>query len=710
MEFGARFVVHSLIVLAALAYFVNTLYGRFRVLQSVRWTNLFDRIGDRIRALLAYGFGQKKFVIDRQDPGPSWMHFFIFWGFMVLAIRVVTAFSQGWLGLDFHLPLLGARQLGGPYLLLKDLMEVIVLVAVSYALVRWLITHPPRLYGFRPAETRLAGQSHGEALVILCFIGGIMLTDLFFEAGRFIYASANPEVAAERAWVPTASLLSSMIAPIGPGNARVVSEIGWWGHNLIILTFLNLLPLSKHFHIITGLPNTFFRKLEPIGALAKQDLENATSFGTSHIDQFTWKQVLDMYTCTECGRCSSNCPATMTGKPLAPRQFLLDLRDYLYDHQSELVAAKAGKNGASANGGGGATADAAAGGDGAAAEPFGQNLIGDDSVIKDEVLWSCNVCRACEDACPVMIEYVDKIVDMRRSLVQEEARFPAELTRTFKGMETQSNPWGLGPEKRVAWTEALETPVPLLADKPDAEYLYYVGCGGAFDDRNKKTTIAFTKILQKAGVDFAIMGMQELCNGETARRLGNEYLYQSMAQMLVEVFNGAGIKKIIVNCPHCFNTFRNEYPQFGGRYEVIHAAELVKQLLESGRLTLKRDGFDGKSVTYHDSCYYGRFNDVYDSPREVIKAVTGDAPNEMTRHGRHGMCCGAGGGRMWIEEDPDKRVNLLRTDQALETSPDVIAVSCPFCMTMIGDGIKHKDLEDKVLALDVMEMIERNLA
>jgi Fe-S oxidoreductase len=705
MEFGPRFVVHTLLVAIAVGYFANTVWRRFRVLQSVRWANLFDRIPARIQALLTIGFGQKKFVIDRQDPGPSWMHFFIFWGFMILGVRVVTAFAQGWFGLDFHLPLLGVDMLGGPYLLLKDVFEILVLISVGYALVRWIFTHPRRLYGFKPAENRLASQPHWEARLILSMIAGIMLTDLFFEAGRYIYLAGDATTETERQWTPFASMLASALAGTSPGTARVISEAGWWGHNLIILTFLNFLPLAKHFHIITGLPNTFFRKLEPLGALSKQDLETATSFGTSHIDQFTWKQVLDMYTCTECGRCSSNCPATMTGKPLAPRQFLLDLRDYLYDNQEKLIAAKAGKNGhAHANGSG----DGAGGAEAEAPEPFGQNLIGDESVIKDEVLWSCNACRACEEACPVMIEYVDKIVDMRRSLVQEEARFPAELTRTFKGMETQSNPWGLGPEKRVQWAEGLE--VPLLSENPGAEYLYYVGCGGAFDDRNKKTTTAFTRILQRAEVDFAIMGMDELCNGETARRLGNEYLYQSMAQMLVEVFNGAGVKKIIVNCPHCFNTFRNEYPQFGGHYEVIHAAELVKQLLESGRLKLKENGFDGKSVTYHDSCYYGRFNNVYDSPRDVIKAVTGEAPKEMVRHGRHGMCCGAGGGRMWIEEDPDKRVNLLRVDQALETDPGVIAMSCPFCMTMIADGIKAKDLEEQVTPLDVMEMIERNLA
>ena len=557
---------------------------------------------------------------------------------------------------------------------------------------RWLILHPHRLYGFRPAEDRLAGQDHVEAIVILCCIGGIMLTDLCYEAGRYIAQPGVATVVAERWWTPVASSLAKVLAPIGPSAATWISEGGWWGHNLLILFMLNLLPHSKHFHIITGLPNTFFRKLQPLGALSKMDLENGTTFGTSHIDQFTWKQVLDMYTCTECGRCSSNCPATLTGKPLAPRQLLLNLRDYLYETQDELIAKRFAAPKLE---------------EGAELPEVGKNVVGDDSVIHDDVLWSCNTCRACEEACPVMIEYVDKIVDMRRHLVQEESRFPAELTRVFKGMETQSNPWGLGSEKRDAWAEGLD--VPRVADHPNAEYLYFVGCAGAFDDRSKKTTISFTKVLQKAGVDFAIFGKDELCTGDSARRLGNEYLYQSMAQMLVEQLNGANVKKVIVNCPHCFNAFKNELPQFGGTYEVVHAAELVQQLLKDGKIQVQQNGLTGKAVTYHDSCYYGRFNNVYDSQRETIKAVTGKMPNEMERNRRASMCCGAGGGRMWIEEDPDKRVNLLRTDQALETKPEVIAVSCPFCMTMIGDGIKAKDVEDTVQALDVMEMIERSL-
>ena len=692
MEIGARFVVHTLLVLVGLGFFSRTLYGRARALMSTRWTDLFDNIPARIQALLVFGFGQKKFLIDQRERSAGWMHFFIFWGFTILGVRVMTAFAQGWFGFDFHLPLLGVDMLGGPYLLLKDLIEVFVLVSISYALVRWLILHPHRLYGFRPAEDRLAGQSHWEAIVILCCIGGIMLTDLCFEAGRYIAHPDVAHIAAERGWTPVASTFATVLAPIGPSAATMLAEAGWWGHNLLILLMLNLLPFSKHFHIITGLPNTFFRKLEPLGALSKMDLENGTTFGTSHIDQFTWKQVLDMYTCTECGRCSSNCPATLTGKPLAPRQLLLNLRDCLYETQDELIAKRVAATKLE---------------DGAELPEVGKNVVGDESVIHDEVLWSCNTCRACEEACPVMIEYVDKIVDMRRHLVQEEARFPPELTRVFKGMETQSNPWGLGSEKRDAWAEGMD--VKRIADHPDAEYLYYVGCSGAFDDRNKKTTVAFTKILQRAGVDFAIFGKDELCTGDSARRLGNEYLYQQMAQSLVDQMNGANVKKVIVNCPHCFNAIKNELPQFGGTYEVTHAAELVQQLLKDGKIQVKQNGLANQAVTYHDSCYYGRFNNEYDSQREIIKAVTGKMPNEMERHGRASMCCGAGGGRMWIEEDPDKRVNLMRTEQALETNPEIVAVSCPFCMAMIGDGLKAKDVEDKVQALDVMEMIERSL-
>ncbi len=677
-------VIHTLLVAIGLGLFARTISGRVKLLLRAAPDARFDRIGERIKSVLVYAFGQKKFLIDQRERQAGWMHFFIFWGFMVLGVKVVTAFSQGWLGREFHLPGLGVDQFGGPYLLLKDLIELAVLVAIIVAFYRWLVAHPERLFGFAPAENRKRGESHWEAFLILSFIAGIMITDLLYDAGRFIYDAGSDIVTQERQWEPFASMLAALLDGIGDSAARTMSEIGWWGHNVIILVFLNMLPRSKHFHIITSLPNVFFRKLEPLGALNKMDLENSETFGTSRIEQFTWKQVLDMYTCTECGRCSSMCPATATGKPLAPRQLLLDLRDYLYSRQKELVAKGPGD------------------------ESEGEVIVGNDKVIHDDVLWSCNVCRACEEACPVIIEYVDKIVDMRRHLVQEEARFPTELTRTFKGMETQSNPWGLGAEKRGDWAQGLD--IPLMSEKGSAEYLYYVGCAGAFDDRNKKTSVAFAKILKHAGVDFAILGPEELCNGECARRLGNEYLFQMMAQALVEVFGQYKVKKILVNCPHCYNSLKNEYPQFGGNYEIIHAADFVLQLVNQGKLKLKENGFAGKRITYHDSCNYGRFNGIYEEPRDLIARATGQPPLEMERNRRAAMCCGAGGGRMWLEEAPDQRVNIARTEQALATNPDAVLVSCPFCMTMVDDGVKSKEMEERVQVLDLMELVAKSLA
>jgi len=311
------------------------------------------------------------------------------------------------------------------------------------------------------------------------------------------------------------------------------------------------------------------------------------------------------------------------------------------------------------------------------------------------------MCRACEESCPVMIEYVDKIVDMRRHLVQEESRFPAELTRTFKAMETQGNPWGVDASTRADWAAGLD--IPTMADKPDPEYLYFVGCAGSFDDRAKRTTQAVARILTAAKVDFAILGVEEPCNGETARRIGNEYLFQTMAQMAVEVLGTYKVRKIITNCPHCFNTFKNDYPQFGGNYEVVHATELVERLIREGKVDFAL-GQD-RAITYHDSCYLGRYNDIFDAPRNILGMIPGVQLKEMQRTRRFGMCCGAGGGRMWMEEEPTQRVNIRRVEQALETNPDAVAVACPFCMTMIDDGLKAKGLEDKVAALDVMEIV-----
>jgi Fe-S oxidoreductase len=333
-------------------------------------------------------------------------------------------------------------------------------------------------------------------------------------------------------------------------------------------------------------------------------------------------------------------------------------------------------------------------------------VTGPGEVIHDEVLWACNTCRACEEACPVNIEYVDKIVDMRRHLVQEAARFPAELTRVFQGMERQNNPWGIGADKRADWAEGMD--IPTLAENPDAEYLFFVGCAGSFDDRAKKITRAVAKLLKSANVSFAILGRDEPCHGDTARRLGNEYLYQSMAQMAVETFEGFHVRKVITNCPHCFNTIKNEFPQFGGDYDVMHATEVVSDLITSGRLTL--NGSAVGSVVYHDSCYLGRYNGVYDAPRRILEALSGVDLREAERSRNFGMCCGAGGGRMWVEEKPEQRVNFLRVEQLLETKATTIASACPYCMTMLSDGVKNKELEDTVTHRDVLELAADALA
>jgi len=663
--------IWTLCFLGFLGLFTYQLWNRFSVFTKLPSADRFDNIPQRIKTTLVYGLGQLKFFRGEQPAGL--IHILVFWGFLVLGAQVTTMFLQGWFP-DAHLPLFGVHQLGGPYMLVRDTMEVLVIISAISMMVRWLITHPHRLMGFEPAEKRLAEHSHWEAVLILCFITTIMITGMVYDGGKMVYMAGDADIQAEKQWAWAATLMSGALAGLGDEGARNASNIAWWIHNLVVLTFLNLLPLSKHFHVVTALPNVFFSKTEPRGQLSKPIYdENTEVFGKSMIKHFDWKQVLDMYTCTECGRCSAECPATATNKPLAPRQMLLNMRNQLYEKGHDVLND----------------------------DWFEKVVDAEGDWVTDEVVWSCNTCRACEEACPVNIEYVDKIVDMRRHLVQEEARFPAELTRTFKGMETQGNPWGIGADKRDEWAEGLE--IPTLADNPDAEYLFFVGCAGSYDDRAQKITKAVAKVLKAAGISFAILGKEEPCNGDTARRLGNEYLYQSMAEVAVEVFNGYNVKKVITNCPHCFNTIANEFPQFGGDYETVHASTVVADLIKQGRVKL--DTQLAKTIVYHDSCYLGRYNDVYDAPREILQAIPGVILKEADKSASKGMCCGAGGGRMWIEEEPTQRVNTLRVEQLLETKPDVIASACPYCMTMLSDGVKEKEVEDSVDTRDILEIV-----
>jgi len=672
-------VLWSVVFLAGVGFFAYQMTGRLKILFAARRDDGRDYSpktwGKRIKNTLVYGFGQGKFFRDEQPAGM--LHIAVFWGFCVLSLQVITMFTRGWFP-SFVIPGLGGDALGGAYALLKDIFQTAVVVGILVLLSRWWIFKPERLFGFLPAEARMRKHSHLEAYLILLFILGIMLSGFVYDGARMVTMASVPDVMAESAWQPVSYWFSTLFA----GNVEAAewgAQAAWWMHNIIILMFLNLLPRSKHFHIITAIPNVFMGKVEARGHLPKRDftVENPL-FGRSTVNQFSFKQVMDMYSCTECGRCASVCPATATHKPLAPRQMLLDMRDALYASQPVWLQ-KIAVNGA----------------------PEFETMVGEGKPVLDDVVWSCVQCRACEEACPVNIEYVDKIVDMRQHLVQEASRFPAELNRTFKGLETQSNPWGISREERDAWAEGLE--IPRIQDNPNVEYLYYVGCGGAFDSNNRRSTQSFAKILKKAGVSFAILGKEELCNGETARRLGNEYLFQTLAEALVALLNQYSIKKILVNCPHCFNTLAKEYPDFGGKWEITRAGDLVNQLVARGKVPM--EGKFDKKVVYHDSCNYGRFNGVYDEPRDILQKVPGVRFEEITQSREKGTCCGAGGGRMWLEEAKDQRVNMLRADQALEKKPDVIATSCPYCKIMLGSAINEKGENEKVQVMDVMEIV-----
>ncbi len=479
------------------------------------------------------------------------------------------------------------------------------------------------------------------------------------------------------------TFINSGLSPATLGHLQVAS---YFAHAFLILGFLNFLPYGKHFHIVTAIPNVFLKNEKPYGQLTKIDMtdETRTSFGVGRVEDFTWKNYFDWFSCTECGRCTAQCPATNSGKPLNPKELTINLREFLFNKSNKLVDSVEG------------TYDGPK--DETGLIPDEHALIGEKSGITHDVLWACTSCRACEEACPVFIEYVQEIVDMRRHLVLMEGAFPAELQTVFQNMERNGNPWGIGFNERANWAKDLQ--IPTLAENANVEYLYFVGCAGAFDDKNKKVTQALAGLMKKAGVSFGILGQEEKCNGDSARRLGNEYLAQSLIQENVATFNKYNVKKVIASCPHCFNTIQNEYPQFGGNFEVIHHADLLNELVKDG--ILKPVKAIDKTVTYHDSCYLGRYNDIYDAPRELLEAIPGLTVVEMEHSKDTGRCCGAGGGRMWMEEKIGRRVNQMRLEDALQTKASTVATACPFCKIMLTDAIN----ETKTTGMGSQDIVE----
>jgi Fe-S oxidoreductase len=663
-------------VLLAVALAVSaTLFGvRVRFLAGlVRGAQPLQRSGDvprRARNEATIVLGQRKLL---QRFGPGLIHAFIFWGFLVLAPTILIAFIGV---VDKHSTLLWLGHQGW-FACLVDLFAVLVLVGVLAAL--WIRKVQ------RPA--RLQGSHRGEADLILAMIGTIATTLLLWHATR-IALGLNEWPAS---WSPVSNALSHLFS--GDAATRVLERVFVWVHVLTILTFLAYLPRSKHLHIATAAFNVWFGRTGPGGRLEPlrfddEDVpEEEIRFGAGTAADLTWKQVLDTFSCTECGRCQDVCPAWATGKSLSPKLLIMGLRDQVFADGGAIVRARRG------GGDNGSPTDGATGSD--QGPPELAPLV--PAAVTDEVVWDCVTCGACVQECPVSIEHVDHIVDLRRHLVMVESSFPAEAEPMLRDVERASNPWGKAQSERADWASELGVRV-LEPGDPAPEYLYWVGCASSFDERARQTAVSTAKLLQKAGVDFAILGPREACTGDPARRIGNEYVFQAFAEQNVATLNEAGVTKIIANCPHCFNTLGNEYPDFGGRYEVIHHSDLLSSLVRDGRLSPQRS--DSLSITYHDSCYLARHNDVLAQPRELVAAV--GQPVEMERRGKRTFCCGAGGAHMWMEERGTP-INAERVRQAAETGADTLAVACPFCTVMLDDGVQSSG--DELRVVDVATLL-----
>jgi Fe-S oxidoreductase len=632
--------VAGAVALAIVLAIAGTLFAR-RVLLLVRLVRMgrasgIDRTGDvplRARDEAVVVLGQRK-LLQRLVPGL--MHAFIFWGFIVLLPTILGAMIAI-VDRGTDIPWLGGQAW---FALLVDAFVILVLVGVATAVWIRKVLRPRRFEG-----------SHlGEADLILALIAGIVTTLLFWHATRIALGLNDYDAH----W----SFLSNAVSHLfGHDTAtRVLERVFVWAHVLIILTFLAYLPHSKHLHIFSSAFNVWFGRTRARGRLEplRFDVPDAElRFGIGDVRDLTWKQALDAYSCTECGRCQDACPAWATGKVLSPKLVIMGVRDHLFAEGPKALVS--------------------------GAEYAGPQVAG--TSVPEEMIWDCVTCGACVRECPVDIEHIDHILDLRRQLVMVDSRFPSEAEPMLRDVERQANPWGKPQAERAAWADGLGVRV-LEPGDPAPEYLYWVGCAASFDERARTSAQSTARLLQAAGVDFAILGPREACNGDPARRMGNEYVFQAYAEQNVATLNEAGVQKVIASCPHCFNTLANEYPDFGGRYEVVHHTEVLSQLVREGRLKPSRDG---GSITYHDSCYLARHNDVVAAPRELVAAV--GKPVEMARSGKRTFCCGAGGAHMWMEER-GKPINEERVREAAETGAETLAVACPFCTVMLDDGVR----------------------
>ena len=645
-------------VLCVLVVFFWGINRHFRLWRTGVQDDRSDRMGYRLKTLITEGITHRSIL---RDPFPGTLHLFIFFGFLIpLLVIFIVQFM-------FTLPL----PLSNIVSLLLDIVGFAAFISILLVLYRRYITRPPRL------------SNTADDLAALLLLLIIILTGFLVEGLRLSVIGKD-----KQAWAPIGNTIASLWNATGMDNSvkGTLTTLLFRIHFFLVLATIVYIPFSKLFHIISSPLNILYRSLEPKGTVSHMDLEDeeAESFGISTIEEFSWKHLMDLDACTQCGRCQDYCPAYLTEKPLSPKVLIKDLKDHMYLTIPQLLRQKAQAS------------------DNTEILP----LVG--KVIAEDVLWTCTTCRSCMEHCPVYVEHVDKIVDMRRYQVLMESKFPEELTTAFRGLEKNSNPWGLGFDTRADWVGEMNVPILSEIGGKEIDYLFFVGCIRSFDDRNKKVTQAMIKILNHLGVKFAILGLEEGCCGDPARRVGNEYLYQILAQANIDIFQKYNIKRILTSCPHCYNTFKNEYPQLGFSSEVLHHTTFLWESLKKGQLKLTENRI--KTITYHDPCYLGRYNDIFEPPRNILRSLPHMDVREMKRSRADSLCCGAGGGWMWMDEKIGKRINIERLEDALATSCEGVATACPFCVTMFNDAIKDKALENDFQIWDIAELIADSIS